>query len=369
MAELQDPSYLQGGSHTAQGDRLVIKSLVAAEGVVGADDLLVSEKSGTPDMSVDVAAGSVFIEGTQASFQGMYHGTNDAAVNLAIAAADATNPRIDLVIARVYDAFYSGATDDWALEVVTGTAEATPSEPSVPDNAVVLARIDVPGGASVTAITDAEITDRRTRSSSPTGLRAVVTFTSSGTFDKGDYPWLRAVRVRLVGGGGGGGASGTGGGSGGAGGGAGGYAETLVDVSDLAASETVTVGSGGTGGAGGAANPGGDGTASSFGAHAAADGGAGGVADGGGGGQGGLATAGTVQAGGGGGGAGISSLAIGGGGGNSLLGGGAAGQEGSAGGFDARGPGGGGGGGARVATGGVDGGDGADGIVIVELYA
>jgi hypothetical protein len=31
------------------------------------------------------------------------------------------------------------------------------------------------------------------------------TFTSSGTFVKADYPWLRAIRVRCVGGGGAGG--------------------------------------------------------------------------------------------------------------------------------------------------------------------
>jgi hypothetical protein len=36
-------------------------------------------------------------------------------------------------------------------------------------------------------------------------FKEAVYFTSNGTFTKADYPWLRAIRVRLVGGGGGGG--------------------------------------------------------------------------------------------------------------------------------------------------------------------
>ena len=84
-----------------------------------------------------------------------------------------------------------------------------------------------------------------------TGLREIVTFTADGTFTKASYPWLRAVRVRLVGGGGaGGGAAAPPTGSEtsiGDGGGAGGYSEKLYMVGELAASEPVTVGSGGAG--------------------------------------------------------------------------------------------------------------------------
>lgn len=83
------------------------------------------------------------------------------------------------------------------------------------------------------------------------GLRETVVFASSGTFTKASYPWLRKVRVRAVGGGGGGG--GVVGTSAGehavaAGGGAGGYFEALYDAADLAASESVTIGGGGVGG-------------------------------------------------------------------------------------------------------------------------
>lgn len=104
-----------------------------------------------------------------------------------------------------------------------------------------------------------------------------VYFTTNGSFTKASYPWLRAVKVKLVGGGGaGGGAAATTStqGSAGAGGAGAGYAEKFILASSLSASETVTVGAGGvpvTGGTGGS------GGQSSFGSHATGDGGNGGT--------------------------------------------------------------------------------------------
>jgi hypothetical protein len=87
------------------------------------------------------------------------------------------------------------------------------------------------------------------------GLREVVYFTSSGTFTKASYPWLRALKVRMVGGGGGSGhapaTSGTQVSTPGSGGG-GGYCEKFyTDINSLSASITVTIGAGGTGGTSG----------------------------------------------------------------------------------------------------------------------
>jgi len=130
-----------------------------AHGIFEGGDLLVSEKSGTPDMSVDVAEGACMIAGDEATYQGSYFAENRGVTNLAISAADATNARKDLVVAKVEDSDYSGATDAWSLAVVTGTPAGSPSEPTVPDNAIVLALVDVP--ALDTAITDSQITDRR----------------------------------------------------------------------------------------------------------------------------------------------------------------------------------------------------------------
>ena len=132
-----------------------------AHGVVRATDFAVTQ-NGTPNMSVNVAAGGAFIRGTQNANQGAYHVWNDGTVNLSITAADATNGRRDLVIAQVRDAAYSGATNDARITVVTGTAAASPVDPSLASfpNALVLARITVAAGD--TAINTADITDLRT---------------------------------------------------------------------------------------------------------------------------------------------------------------------------------------------------------------
>jgi hypothetical protein len=111
-------------------------------------------------MTVNVASGVVFVPGTEVAAQGVYFCENDATVNLSIATAPGTGlNRIDLVVARVQDSFYSGGTNAWSLFVVTGTAAASPSAPTPPSNAVILAQIFV--GANVTSITTGNITDTR----------------------------------------------------------------------------------------------------------------------------------------------------------------------------------------------------------------
>jgi hypothetical protein len=105
------------------------------------------------------------------------------------------------------------------------------------------------------------------------GLQQVLYYTSSGTFTKATYPWLRAIRVKCqAGGGAGGGATASGAGtSKGGGGGGGGYAESFItNIAALASSVTVTRGAGGTGVAGANGNAGGS---SSFGSLVAANGG------------------------------------------------------------------------------------------------
>jgi hypothetical protein len=107
-------------------------------------------------------------------------------------------------------------------------------------------------------------------------FKETVYFTSSGTFTKATYPWLRAIRVKCQAAGGGGGGTpatalaryATGqGGTGGA------YVESFItDIAGLASSVTVTRGSGGAGAAAGA-NNGSNGGSSSFGSLVIASGG------------------------------------------------------------------------------------------------
>jgi len=205
---------------------------------------------------------------------------------------------------------------------------------------------------------------------------STVYFTSSGTFSKATYPWLRAIRVKCVGGGGGGGGGGIAAtGLGAAGGGSGGYAESFTtDIAGLDATVTVTRGGGGPGGVAGD-NTGGDGTLSSFGSLASADGGGGGTGNGvpfaG---LGGAATVGDLTV------DGSDATTNGrfmtvrppGNGAPSVLGGSVSTPEGLNGNVGVNGKlygGGGSGGYPRGTSGDVAGGAGANGIVIVELYA
>lgn len=132
-------------------------------GVFRSTDLAVTERGAGANMSVDVAAGQCVIIGDEASTQGGYFLDNDATLNVAITAADPTNPRKDLIVAKIQDSDYSGATDAGSIVVVDGTPAGSPAEPAVPSNAIVLAMVDVAAAAS--SIVDANITDRRTATS------------------------------------------------------------------------------------------------------------------------------------------------------------------------------------------------------------
>lgn len=159
----QNPAiFLQGyaGGHPAEDTRRQIGAGMANRpGIVGPGDLAVTQ-NGTPNMSVNVAGGQAYIAGSEATYQGLYFVENRGTTNLTIAAADATNARKDLIVAKVQDAQYSGATNLWSLAVVTGTPAAVPAEPAAPANSLVLAVVNV--AALATSITNANITDRRT---------------------------------------------------------------------------------------------------------------------------------------------------------------------------------------------------------------
>jgi hypothetical protein len=212
-------------------------------------------------------------------------------------------------------------------------------------------------------------------------LQQIIVYTSDAVFTKSAYPDLARLRVRVQAGGGGGGGVGTTDSTqagAGAGGGAGGYAETIIEAADLQATTAIVVGAGGGADVDGPGSPGGD---SSFGTHAAATGGRGGasieshvdfrptVA-----GQGGQGISGMLRHPGGDGQPGLSKgdpeqLHRGGRGGRSQFGGGRRGGTGGAG-HDGRANTGEGGSGAGIGdnSSSEEGGEGASGIVIVEIY-
>ena len=161
MALRNPPSWLQNGSHTAENDRLTANQNVWAQsGVRRTNDLAVSQ-SGTPAMSVSIAAGWGIIVGDFTTNMGAYSFYNDAATTATITAANPTNPRIDRICVTVSDSAYTGSTNTIAFNVVAGTPAGSPVAPATPTNSISLATVAVAAGA--TTIVNANITDTRVR--------------------------------------------------------------------------------------------------------------------------------------------------------------------------------------------------------------
>jgi hypothetical protein len=160
MALRTPPSWLQNGSHPAENDRLTTQGLWRTSGVLSLtnNDLQVTQ-SAVPGMSVAVGAGWANIIGTYQANMGAYQAYNDAATNLTITAANGSNPRIDLVCVTVSDAYYTGALNTVAFNVVAGVPAGSPVVPATPTNSLALAQVAV--GAGVTTISNANITDLR----------------------------------------------------------------------------------------------------------------------------------------------------------------------------------------------------------------
>lgn len=139
--------------------RLAMKSLVPSPGLANTGDLVVAAH-GTPNMTVDIAAGGVWIAGTSVATQGSYFLYNDASLSVAIAAADPTNPRIDLIVAVIRDnAEDASGSTDARIIAVTGTPAGSPVAPSAPASSIVLAQVAV--AALTTTIVSGNITDKR----------------------------------------------------------------------------------------------------------------------------------------------------------------------------------------------------------------
>jgi hypothetical protein len=188
MAEQNPPSFMSlVATEQAYQGRNLISGLRPFPGCVLGGDLAVTPQ-GSPNMTVNVAAGGDFVLGTQSAIQGMYHCFNDATVILTIASNASGNPRWDTIAAVVQDQQYSGANNKWLLQVVQGTPAGSPADPALPVNSHRLARIVVPNGATTIGPGGAQgsIVDQR----SFVERKELITTTQgpplSGTFFAGD---------------------------------------------------------------------------------------------------------------------------------------------------------------------------------------
>lgn len=166
MAEWNPPYLTQNGDTGSTIFRRLLGDTFGNTGKVigGIGALKVTQDTGT-NMHVLVAAGGAVIPGSEETGQGSYYVYNDASVDLTVTSAHATYNRKDIVVARCYDQFYSGAVDEWALEVIQGPEDGTDVVPATPDNSIVLAELNV--DATETEITNALITDRRALDPNP----------------------------------------------------------------------------------------------------------------------------------------------------------------------------------------------------------
>lgn len=107
----------------------------------------------SPGSTVRVASGRVVISATGSGLGGGYGFWNDGSINSPAIDPTSTNGRKDRLILRVTNGVP-------ALEVVKGTAAASPAEPSITgSNYIELALVTLP--SSTTNVTDAFLTDRR----------------------------------------------------------------------------------------------------------------------------------------------------------------------------------------------------------------
>jgi len=164
MALRTPPSWQQNASHPAENDRLSTQGFWRTTGVMKNTDLAVTA-NGTPNMSVNVAAGWAAIVGNYTTNMGTYQCYNDGVTNVLIAPAEPSNPRIDLVCMTVSDSYYTGSLNQVAFNVVTGVPSVTPAVPATPTNSIVLARVAV--GAGAVSITSGNITDVRVVATTP----------------------------------------------------------------------------------------------------------------------------------------------------------------------------------------------------------
>ena len=188
------PVTLQAGNYSAIDDRR-FWSAGMGEGYLSTGSYQVIQRAAGANMSVDVQMSSgdgAVVTGDSVTAQGRYFvPPTPSNGNVTIAAADATNPRNDLVVLEVKDDQHdAGGLNLARVRVITGTPNASAAlgdnygsngTPALPSSCMALAVVNVLAGA--TTIVTARISDRR--SVAVPGLlgfaSSTTSFTTSGT--------------------------------------------------------------------------------------------------------------------------------------------------------------------------------------------
>ncbi|MEU7025330.1 hypothetical protein AB0A60_01440 [Streptomyces sp. NPDC046275] len=98
-------------------------------------------------MTANLSYGRAVVQGPNS--RGAYPVSLDADMPLTFADGDPFNPRLDLVVLRVYDAEFDGQTRSEAtVEILQGQPKAVPEAPQAPATSLSLFRVLVPAGCS-----------------------------------------------------------------------------------------------------------------------------------------------------------------------------------------------------------------------------
>jgi len=163
------PGWMQGGTYTAQHDRINSRAADWDEGVASRVDLKVSQRGAGANLTVDVAVGACIVQGDDQANQGNYNVFNDAIVNVTGFVATGSNTRYDVVGMQINDPNAGGAAGSNAVLVrIAGTAAASPVIPAIPNSCLPLAIIG-PFTTSTTSITNSMIHDAYT-ATGPAGV-------------------------------------------------------------------------------------------------------------------------------------------------------------------------------------------------------
>jgi hypothetical protein len=127
-------------------------------GLVAATDLQVTYQGS--GLKIEVAQGEAIIPGNVSATQSGYYFRNTAAATFTLAAANGSNPRIERIVATVFDESYEGSKNEAKIEVKEGTAKAGATLTNLegvaaaPKNSITLAYVLVPAAATTITNTD-----------------------------------------------------------------------------------------------------------------------------------------------------------------------------------------------------------------------
>ncbi|MFF3317268.1 hypothetical protein ACFYV5_17415 [Streptomyces sp. NPDC003035] len=144
--------------------------------------------SGSGPMTATVYHGRAVVQG--GNNDGAYPVAVDQDLTLTFGDGDPLNPRLDLVVLRVYDNDADALSKyEAAVEIVRGEAKATPVAPPAPERSLTLFTVRVPAGASagnggIPWTTTGTLTDLRTTTVSAGGILPV--YNNAGV--PGSYP-------------------------------------------------------------------------------------------------------------------------------------------------------------------------------------